>query len=243
MTLRGQSDVGFILYRGYDIMGLITGLSEDAAAVLEQSDGLGASTDEHTAVGITKFDLSFDGFYDSVILPALEALTGKGAMIYSLISNTIGDRAIGVNALDATITRGPSKDGLTKANMAFKSDEGHDAGQISAPHAVRTTQGPTETATDDWGAGNAPSTAGAIAYLVCDDLDLDSGTALQVDIIDSNDDITFFDLMTFTALTVLGGERKTVAGNVERYTQTRHEFTGGSGGNRTCKFATVLIRN
>lgn len=243
MALRGQSDVGFILFAGYDLMGLITGLSETNEAVLEQSDGLGASSDEHAAVGMSKFDLSFDGFYDDVIIKALEALTAKAAMIYSLISNTIGDRAVGVNALDATITRGPSKDALTKANMAFKSDEGHDVGQISAPHAIRTTQGPTETATDDWGAGNAPSTAGAIAYLVCDALTLDGGTALQVDIIDSTDDISFLDLMTFTALTAIGGERKTVAGDVERYTQTRHEFTGASGGSRTCKFATVLVRN
>ncbi len=240
MALRGQPDVGFILFAGYDIMGLITGLGEKVEAVLEQSDGLGDATDEHTAVGMAKFDLSFDGFYDSVIIQALEALTAKAAMIYSLISNTIGDRAVGVNAIAATITRGPSRDALTKANLAFKSDEGHDVGQISAPHATRTTLGPTETATDDWSASSA---SGAIAYLVCDALTLDGGTNLQVDIIDSSDDISYLDLITFTALTVIGSERKTVAGTVERYTQTRHEFTGASGGSRTCNFATVVVRN
>ena len=316
MTLRGSPDIGFILYAGYDVMGLQTGMSEKLEAMLEQTDGLGDSADEYSAVGMSKFDLSFDGFYDSVITKALEALSAKSAMIYSLISNAIGARAIGVNAVLSSISRDPSRDAITKANMVFKSDEGRDVGQISAPHAIRTAQGPAQTATDNWGtqadavvitsssaenptlitanavhglttgdtvliAGHSGSTPdingshivtvvntttftiavsvnpggtggtltrtstrdGAIAYLVCDNLNLDSGTALQVDIIDSDDDVTFVDLMTFTALTAIGSERKTVAGNIDRYTQTQHEFTGGSGGNRTCKFATVLIRN
>jgi len=244
MTLRGFPDIGFILYAGYDITSLITsGPNEEVMRVLEQSDGAGAAVDEYTDVGMTKFDLSMDGFYDDTLIQALEALAGDNPMIYSLIGNAVGDRAIGVNALRQTISRGPSRDALTKSSLTFKSDEGHDVGHVSAPHATRTLEGPEETATDDWGASNDPSTDGAIAYLVCNALTLDSADDLQVDIIDSDDDITYGDLINFTALTAVGAQRATAAGNVERYTQTRWEFSGTPGGNQTSQFATVLVRN
>ncbi len=244
MALKGSADVGFILYAGYDIMGLITSLEELNAAVLEQSDGLGDASDEWAAVGVSKWDFSIDGFYDDTILRAIEALSGNQVLFYSLVSNTIGDRCVGVNAPRTTITRGPSRDALTKAQIAFKSDEGPDVGQISAAHGTVTTLGPVEGASDDWGAGNAPSTAGGVGYLEVDALTLDGGTALQVIIKDSDDDITFVDLITFTAVTTApGAERKTVAGNVERYTLTEHEFTGASGASRTATFATGFVRN
>lgn len=243
MTLRGQPDVGFIIWAGYDVMGLITDMTEKVEDVLEQSDGLGADTDEWSAVGMTKFDLDFDGFYDDTILRALEALVGDQPMLYSLISNTIGDRCVGVNAVRSTITRGPSRDALTKAQIAFKSDEGHDVGQISAAHGAVTGVGPTEGTSDDWGVGEAPSTDGGIGYMEVTALDLDGGTNIVIIIKDSDDDITFIDLIAFTAVTSApDAERKTVAGTVERYTLTEHEFTGGAGGSRTCTFATGFIR-
>ncbi|MCH8902060.1 MAG: hypothetical protein IIC88_07145 [Chloroflexi bacterium] len=317
MTLRGSADVGFVLFAGYDIMGLITDLDETTEAMLEQSDGLGAASDEHTAVGITKFDLSFDGFYDDTLIKAIEALSGEQVMMYALSGNVIGRECVGLNAIRSTITRGPSKDALTKAQMAFKSDEGPEVGQVSAPHATVTAQGPVEGASDDWGtqatavtitsssvanptvittsaphllvtgdtveiAGHSGSTpningihtitvtapttftidvnvstggtggtmtrtnsrSGGVGYVEADALTLDGGTALQVIIKDSDDDITFVDLITFTAITSApAAERKTVAGNVERYTLTEHEFTGASGGSRTAKFAAGFVRS
>jgi hypothetical protein len=244
MALKGQGDVGFILYAGYDIMPLITTLDESKEGIVEQKDGLGASSDEWASVGVSKWDFSVDGFYDSVILPAIEALDGDQVLFYSLVSNTIGGRCVGVNAPRSTITRGPARDALTKAQIAFKSDEGPDVGQISAAHGTVTAVGPVEGASDDWGAGNAPSTAGGIGYMQCNALDLDGGTNLVIIIKDSDDDITFVDLITFTAVTSApDAERKTVAGNVERYTLTEHEFTGGAGGSRTATFATGFVRN
>ena len=244
MTLRASADVGFVLLAGYDIMGLITDLAEKTEAILEQSDGLGAATDEHTKVSLTKFDLSFDGFYDDALIKNIEALSGEQVMMYALLGNTIGLEFVGVNALRSTITRGPSRDALTKAQMAFKSDEGPEVGQVSAPHATVTALGPVEGTSDNWGAGNAPSTAGGVGYVNCTALALDGGTALQVIIKDSSDDITFVDLITFAAITTApAAERKTVAGNVDRYTLTEHEFTGASGGSRTAKFAAGFVRS
>jgi hypothetical protein len=244
MTLRASADVGFVLLAGYDIMGLITDLDEKTEAMLEQSDGLGAASDEYSAVGMTKFDLSFDGFYDDTTIQAIEALTGEQVLMYALLGNTIGLEFIGVNALRSTIARGPSRDGLTKAQIAFKSDEGPERGQVSAAHATVTAQGPVEGTSDDWGAGSAPSTDGGVGYVNCTALALDGGTALQVIIKDSDDDITFVDLITFTAIAAApAAERKTVAGNVERYTLTEHEFTGASGASRTATFAAGFVRS
>lgn len=244
MALKSSADVGFVLWAGYDVMGLITDLNEVKQAMLEQSDGLGDATDEWSDVGMVKFDLDFDGFYDSVILPALEALSGDQPMLYSLVSNTIGQPCTGVSAVRSTVTRGPSRDALTKAQIAFKSDEGPEVGQISAAHGAVTTLGPVDGTSDDWGAGNAPSTAGGVGYLEVNALTLDGGTALQIVIKDSSDDIAFVDLITFTAVAAApGAERKTVAGNVDRYTLTEHEFTGASGASRTATFATGFVRS
>lgn len=244
MALKGSPDVGFILYAGYDIMGLITSLEELNAAVLEQSDGLGDASDEWAAVGISKWDFSTDGFYDDTIIRGIEALAGDQPLLYSLVSNTIGERCVGVSAVRSTITRGPARDALTKAQIAFKSDEGPDVGQISAAHGAVTAVGPVEGTSDDWGAGEDPSTDGGIGYLEVSALDLDGGTDILIIIKDSDDDITFVDLITFTAVTgAPDAERKTVAGTVERYTLTEHEFRGGAGGSRTCTFATGFVRN
>ena len=317
MTLRASADVGFVLLAGYDVMGLITDMDEKAEAMLEQSDGLGADSDEYSAVGMTKFDLSLDGFYDDTLVKAIEALSGKQVMMYAPSGNVIGRECVGLNAIRSTVTRGPSKDELTKAQMAFKSDEGPDVGQVSAPHATVTALGPVEGSSDDWGtqatavtitsssvanptvittsaphllvtgdtveiAGHSGSTpsingihtitvtapttftidvnvstggtggtmtrtnsrAGGVGYVEADALALDGGTALQVIIKDSDDDITFIDLITFTAIaSAPAAERKTVAGNVERYTLTEHEFTDASGGSRTAKFAAGFVRS
>lgn len=244
MALKGQADVGFILYAGYDIMGLITDLTELNEGILEQSDGLGDASDEWSAVGISKWDFSTDGFYDDTILQAIEALVGDQPLLYSLVSNTIGDRCVGVSAARSTITRGPSRDALTKAQMALKSDEGPDVGQISAAHGAVTAVGPVEGTSDDWGAGEDPSTDGGIGYMQCNALTLDGGTGLVIIIKDSDDDITFIDLITFgTVAAAPDAERATVAGTVERYTLTEHEFVGGAGGSRTATFATGFVRN
>lgn len=317
MTLRSSADVGFVLLAGYDIMGLITDLDEKLDQVLEQSDGLGAATDEWTDVGMTKFDLSLDGFYDDTLTRTIEALAGEMVMLYALESNTIGDRCVGVNAIRSTINRGPSRDALTKVQIALKSDEGSDRGQISAPHVARTAIGPAQTATDDWGtqaaavniAGSSadnpavittaamhllvtgdtvliaghgnndlngnwtvtvlttttytvpvdggisgPSGAGgtstrtnskdgAVGYMECDALTLGGATNVVIEIKDSDDDITFANLIAFAAVTAApDSERGTAAGNVQRYTQTEHEFVGGAPAGQTITFATGLRR-
>jgi hypothetical protein len=317
VTLRSSADVGFVLWAGHDLLGLITDLDEKNEAILEQSDGLGDATDEWSAVGISKFDLSFDGFYDDTLIRLIEALVGDQPMLYSLIGNTIGDRCVGVNAARSTINRGPSRDELTKAQIAFKSDEGPDVGQISAPHVARTAVGPAQTATDDWGTqadavniqsssadnpaqittaavhllvtgdtvviaghdngdlngihavtvinttvfsvpidggvsgpGGAAGTVtrtnsrdGAVGYMQCDALTLDGATNVLIEIKDSDDDITFANLIAFAAVTAApDSERAIAAGNVQRYTQTEHEFVGGAPAVQTVTFATGLMR-
>ncbi len=318
MTLRSSADVGMVLWAGYDLMGLITDMGEKVDQVLEQSDGLGASTDAWSNVGMTKFDLDFDGFYDDTLIRLIEALVGDQPMLYSLIGNTIGQRCVGVNAARSTITRGPSRDNLTKAQIAFKSDEGPDVGQISAAHGAVTAVGPVEGTSDDWGiqaaavniqssgvqnpvqivtaavhglttgdtvdiagaddpniigiftatvldtttftipidgaiggAGGANGTvtltstsAGGVGHMQCSALVLDGAADILFIIKDADDDITFGDLITFTAVTVApDAERGIVAGQVERYTLTEHEFRGGAPAVQTCTFATGFKRN
>lgn len=318
MTLKGSPDVGFVVWGGIDMMGLLTDMMEKVDQILEQSDGLGAATDAWSDVGMTKFDLDFDGFYDDTVTRLVEAFVGDQPMLYSLIGNAIGDRFVGVNAVRSTITRGPSRDALTKAQIAFKSDEGHDVGRVSAAHAAVTAVGPVEGTSDDWGtqaaavnvqssgvqnpvqivtaavhglttgdtvdiagtdngdligiftatvldtttftipidggvsgAGGANGTVtltstsdGGIGYMAVTNLDLDGATNIVIIIKDSDDDITFGDLITFVAVTAHpDAERATVAGQVERYTLTEHEFVGGAPATQTCTMVTGFVRS
>lgn len=245
MTLRASKDVGFLLVGGRDVLGVVTSLSDTEEAIVEETTALGAADDTWAYVGLTKWSLDQDGFYDDGAGSGNEAaeLSGAQVLMYAIEGNTIGLEHLGVSAVRTIYTRGPARDQMHKAQVQYRAAAGPERGQVSAPLATRTTIGPADTASDNWGAGNAPSTGGAVGYLAVTALDLDGGTALQVTIRDSDDDITFADLIAFTAVAAApAAERKTVAGDVERYTLTRWEFTGTPGGSQTSRFATGLAR-
>ena len=55
-------------------------------------------------------------------------------------------------------------------------------------------------------------------------------TNIVVTIRDSPDDVTYANLLSFTALTAQGAERVTVAGTIDRYTAAEWSWTGGASG-------------
>lgn len=79
------------------------------------------------------------------------------------------------------------------------------------------------------------TTFGAAAVLHCTAGDF---TTLTVKIRDSADDASFADIITFTQLTAVGAELKTLTGTIRQYTLTSWTRGGGSTGT----FATALAR-
>jgi hypothetical protein len=105
---------------------------------------------------------------------------------------------------------------------------------------ARTTAGPTDTNSDEWAASSANGGAG---YLSVSALTLGGYTSVTVVIRHSTDDITFADLITFTAVTAAPtAERKTVTGTINKYTLTRHTFNGAGTG-QSITFAAGLGRS
>ena len=245
MALKSSRDVAFLLVAGRNILGVMTSLADAQEAVVEETTALGSADDTWTAVGLTKWALEQDGFYDSGAGGGNEALslTGEQVLMYGLEGNTIGADFLGVNGVRSTNEKGPARDALTKAKASYKAERGPERGHISAELAARTTAGPSDTTSDDWGTGFAPSTNGGAGYLGVTALALDGGTSITVVIRHSSDNISFADLITFANVTAApAAERKTVAGSINRYTLTRWTFNGAAGAARSATFATALAR-
>lgn len=114
---------------------------------------------------------------------------------------------------------------LTLMDTTFKlgnKPKGVELGEVLLPLTVVDADDDTEGDSSDNGAA---STAGGAAYIQCTALTLDDATGLDVEVIDSDDDITFGTLVAFTTL-VAGkvAERVTVAGTVEQYLAVSWEW-------------------
>lgn len=68
------------------------------------------------------------------------------------------------------------------------------------------------------------SSAGGVGYLQCSAFSGFTGVLMKI--MHSPDDITYAALITFTSLTALGKERKTVTGTVDRYLSSNGTVTG-----------------
>jgi len=83
-------------------------------------------------------------------------------------------------------------------------------------HHNNQESGTGNFASVDAGAGHAPSTVGATAFVHVTEF---NGTDATITIEDSANDSTWGSLVAFTQVTAVGAEKVTVAGNVERYTR------------------------
>lgn len=82
--------------------------------------------------------------------------------------------------------------------------------------------------------------SGAAGYLEVSTLTLGGHTGLVYTLRHSDDDAVFVDLVAFTARTLFGAERVTVAGAVRRYVAGSHDFTGA--GSPSSKFFAGIAR-
>lgn len=243
MALKSSADVGFLLIGGRSCLGVTTALADIEEAILEETTPLGVGYDTYGAVGVSKWEITQDGFYDAGSESANEAAElGDAVLMYAGEGNTVGADFLGCEAVQSTYAKTPARAQFTKANARYMSDGGPDRGIVSHPLGAETTETEVTTASDN----GAQTTSGAIGYLGVTALTLDDATGLTVVIRDSADDVTYADLITFDAVTSLSdalrAQRKIVAGTVERYTLTLHTFTGSPVGSYSSTFATGLAR-
>lgn len=235
----GFPDIGFILLGGRDIANRVIEMGDSEEGVMDGVTGAGDADDNWAYVGVNKSEARLKGIYsDTAIVTAIDsAAASPQELMYALEGNTIGNEGTGIDAVRAMVSRLPERDKLHRVEATFQAATGMDKGHVSASHTARSTAAATSSVDNA-----ASSSDGAVGYLGVSALTLGGYTNVIAKIQDSANDSVWADLITFAAVTSApASERATVTGTVDRYTRTRHDWTGAGSG-ESVTYATILKR-
>jgi hypothetical protein len=232
MPRYGSADVGFLLVSGMNILGDITDLEDTPEALLEETTVLGVAWEEHAYIGVKRYMLTQEGFYNDAANRSNAALVAPGTskvLSFAPEGNTLGKRCVSTPLVQAKYTRKLSRAALHKARAEYLGEGGHDEGIILHALGAETADGDTEGAgSQDAG---ALSSAGGGGVLQVTALTLGGYDDVVFTVRHSDDDSTYADLITFTAVTAApAGERKTVTGTVNRHLAAGWAFSGSGSG-------------
>lgn len=164
--------------------------------------------------------------------PTLSALPTSDVIVSYFRGSTLGNPAASLVAKQVGYDPTRGNDGALTLNTSAQGNA------YGLEWGVMLTAGPQT----DTSAGNATgldqtaqTTNGAQAYLHVFSF---SGTSCTVRIQHSSDNLSYSNLISFTAATAATSERKTVSGTVERYVRISTSGTFSS-----CVFAVTFVRN
>lgn len=200
----------------------------------EETTALGDSATEHTYTGIQKATLTQQGFYDDAAAgqnAAFAANIGTAPVLcFGIEGNTIGEKFIGYSgAMQVTWERIANRGQLHKANARYDGSGIVEEGLILQDHSAETgASGDTTASSVD---NSASSASGGSGYVQVSALTLGGYTNAVIKVRHSADNVTYADLIAFTAVTAAQtAERKTVTGTVNRYLAASYAFTGAGSG-------------
>jgi hypothetical protein len=187
------------------------------------------------------------------ILHTLSAETANGdeessPVDHSTVSQTVIPITSNSSANPSVVTT-PVAHGLTTGQVVLisgVSDSDLDINGQRTVTVVSTTtfSVPVNTTTSAGTGGSfvlASTVNGGSGYLNATIVTVGGATNIVVTIRDSADDVTYANLLSFTALTALGAERVTVSGTINRYTAAQWSWTGGASSS-TATFMVGLAR-
>ncbi len=241
MTVRGSADVASLIIDGIDILGTVTEITDKVSALTEETHTLGDAWVENKFVGVRRFEITQSGFYDDAALSAHAALsTGPGnssrVLTYQPAGTATGAPFKGMSAVQVDYSVEMSRGALHKAvasylgGAAARSDEGKVLWTLKALGADSSTAGGSidNTVSSSFGGAGyfqlTAFTSGALA------------TAVLARVQHSSDNVTFADLISFTAATAAPVGQRIALGStvvVERYTRMATSYTGGSSAQAT----------
>lgn len=232
MAIFGSADVGFLLAGGYSILGNVTQLNDEHEALVEETTALGDSYEESTYIGVKKWMLTQDGFYDDAAGASNAALATPGTSMvvaWAPEGNTLGAKCIASPTVEAKYTRQIQRGALTKAHAEYMSTGNHDEGKIVATLTSRSAASNTRAASLD---NSALSSNGGGAVLEVTALSLGGYTNLAWLLEHSTDNSSFITLVTFATRTAIGAERVEVAAGttVRRYLAGAWSYGGAGSG-------------
>lgn len=171
--------------------------------------------------GLANGTMDLDGFFEAGtgavddVLEAAMTATSDGVALVFPQGDAIGARGRGCAAIATKYAVTDPVDGVVAVAASIHADGGLDG--VRSLHALGAETTTGASASVDNGASSAN---GGVGYIEATAF---SGTSVTVKIQHSVDDITYADLITFTAVAAANAkERKTVTGTVNRYLRANH---------------------
>jgi hypothetical protein len=204
-------------------------LSADAAA-LDATNF--ESVHKEVVLDVTDGRLTAEGFYRGTVGDAdqyLAAALNAGTQTDLLLVAPEGWAAVGKRAymMIVDVVKKSTKlvaTGLVMVTAEFQSESGINAGALVHALEAETATG-SEASYHDNGAATS---LGAVAQLEITDASIVGDESLVSVVQHSVDHVVWVDFITFDAATVVGAQRKSVAGTVNRYTRERHTVAGSA---------------
>lgn len=245
MANYGLPDLDFVLYRGYDVTGIVLGMSDEIDNPIEDRTAASSKVAVSEFVGTQSGTVEMTGFYDSVLTTAFEASVdnAQAVLMYAIEGNVVGHYVGCVaRALKSHYGRSMEKEGLHKGAVGFHANDVTftiDRAQLVAVLATRTTAGHTQATYAD---GLAQTTGGGRWYVEVTALTLGGYTNVKAQLQDSADHITFTDVAAGVAtFTAIGAQMVAFTGTVKRYLACAWSYTG-SGTSPSVTFAAALTK-
>lgn len=244
MAKYGSGSVYAIFVGGYNLISYLTGQSHKKSVALEDATSMGESWRNMQSTGVREFDLAYEGFYDDAATTGIDARVvaqNGNTHVISVLpdGNVLSKYFIGFKGpVQAAYERLLGIASLHKARITYQGSGEVEDGVVVKTHGAVTTDADTESAPHD---GAAASALGAVGYLQCTAITLDTATDLVVKLRHSADASSWADLGTFTALTARGAQRLAIAAGANmprRYLATSWAWTGGAGAGST---ATIFV--
>jgi hypothetical protein len=235
----------FLLVGGLNVSGQTFGLEENIEESFSDGRGLGVAWGTQLPNGVATITLETQpGLYDDDAAAAIGALTAyqeKGATTqlscWGVEGSALGAEVTMLNGDYASKwIRIASKDNLHLAHAEHTLSGAALIGEVIHGLTAESADGDTEAASLD---NSASSASGATCDLHVPALTLAGYTDVVIKVRDSSDDIAFGDLVTFTAVTAVGAERKTVSGTIERYVAMSWAWTGAGSTQSVIPFVVV----
>jgi len=240
-----SADVPFFIIAGYDLRGDTTEFAAGKMAEVRDKTVLGDTWRQFQKNGIKGGEITQNGLFDDAVGHSHERFKDPDGsakiMIFPWAGGAVGTQFTGFEgACQVGYERRVAVGELHGAAAKYIVHGAVEDGIILHPWGAETADGNTEGATSqDAGASSANGGSG---YLGITTLTLGTATNLSVKIRHSADDVTYADLLTFTAATAVTAERKTVTGTVNRHLASKWTWTGGAGGGSTATFVVGFCR-
>jgi len=246
MTKRSSKHVAFLLCGAVDLTSISKKLEYEAGLPIKDTTSFGTDEPQFEQAGMRTFAFSgYEGWYDDDQYTAASDLVNAAGdehvFMLALEGNTQGVICLCAGGVLYPAFKVIQAQGdLHMAAPEFSVSGGVDAATIIAALATRAGDLTTEATYVDLGAEGG-GTTGATFYMACTELALTGSTNLIISAEDSVNHIDWAAHTAFTALTLVGAEKKVATDmTVNRYFAYKQVFTGLAGA-PSCK-AVVAIK-